>query len=219
MIHTLQRNFVWIVIIGAMAWWSWPALRAWTAPKLANASPECPLPDRALDDQWPLQTEMKHDHGPWLIEDVEIRPLAGFSLAGRVLSRETYSYGRESKISPLDLAIGWGPMTKAETIEQLDITQGGRWYGWRTKENATIQNKDIIEHSSNMHMIPANDKIARTLSKVRAGNRVRLDGWLVEASEPSSPWKWRSSLRRNDTGDGACEVFYVCRVEIEGSYP
>lgn len=62
-----------------------------------------------------------------------------------------------------------------------------------------------------MHMIPGNDAVARTLAGVRQGERVRIDGWLVEANA-SDGWRWRSSTRRDDTGGGACEVVYVCGI-------
>lgn len=213
-----RRHVWWAAAVVICAWGSWPKLRAWTAPDLAWAQQGCPLPERTPDDQSPLQTKPEQLPEAWVMEGVDITPLAGFSLAGRVLSTEGYRAGKEARISPLDLAIGWGPMTQSQVIDQLDIQQGGRWYTWRTRPGASIETKQIIEYSSNMHMVPANDTVARTLSKVKQGQRVRLDGWLVEAKDPDG-WKWRSSLRRTDTGDGACELVYVCRVEIEGSYP
>jgi hypothetical protein len=48
---------------------------------------------------------------------------------------------------------------------------------------------------------------------VRAGDRVRIEGWLVEATAPDG-WRWRSSLTREDTGNGACELVYVCAIEV-----
>lgn len=118
----------------------------------------------------------------------------------------------------MDLAIGWEPMTRREIIDQLDIRQGGRWYSWRPRPSATIETKQIIEHSSNMRMVPANNEVERTISKIKQDQRIRIDGWLVEAKDPDW-WKGRSSLRRTDTCDGACELVYVGRVEIEGAYP
>jgi len=46
------------------------------------------------------------------------------------------------------------------------------------------------------------------MKHVRQGELVHLDGFLVDASRPDG-WRWRSSLRRDDTGDGACELVYV----------
>ena len=46
---------------------------------------------------------------------------------------------------------------------------------------------------------------------MRKGDRVRIDGWLVQANAPDG-WRWRSSLTRDDSGGGACEVVYVCSI-------
>ena len=62
-----------------------------------------------------------------------------------------------------------------------------------------------------MHMIPATGEVARALAGIRAGQRVRIDGWLVEV-QADDGWRWRSSTSREDTGGGACEVVYVCGI-------
>ena len=49
---------------------------------------------------------------------------------------------------------------------------------------------------------------------VEAGDRVRIDGWLVQVNAPDG-WRWRSSLTREDSGGGACEVVYVCSITRE----
>ena len=59
-----------------------------------------------------------------------------------------------------------------------------------------------------MHMIPADGNVERTLESVRPGQVVNFNGYLVEAKS-SDGWHWRSSLSRNDTGNGACELVYV----------
>jgi len=55
------------------------------------------------------------------------------------------------------------------------------------------------------------DAIAEALDGVHQGDRVRIDGWLVEAQAPDG-WVWRSSTSREDSGNGACELVYVCAV-------
>jgi len=64
-----------------------------------------------------------------------------------------------------------------------------------------------------MHIIPANSLVLRQLKKARAGNLVHLQGFLVNASTDEG-FTWHSSLTRNDTGDGACELFYVDAAEL-----
>jgi hypothetical protein len=65
-----------------------------------------------------------------------------------------------------------------------------------------------------MHLIPADAEVAREMAKVDADDRVRIDGWLVQV-EAGDGWRWRSSLRRDDSGGGACELVYVCAVRRE----
>jgi hypothetical protein len=41
---------------------------------------------------------------------------------------------------------------------------------------------------------------------------VQLQGWLIRTDDPSG-WHWRSSLSREDTGAGACELVLVCAID------
>ena len=43
---------------------------------------------------------------------------------------------------------------------------------------------------------------------MRVGDIVHLEGQLIEARGKDGS-TWRSSMSRDDTGDGACEVVYV----------
>jgi hypothetical protein len=63
-----------------------------------------------------------------------------------------------------------------------------------------------------MHIIPATPAIAKQCKSLRAGSLVHLRGDLVEATGPGIG-RWRSSLSRTDTGNGACELFYVDEIE------
>jgi len=66
-----------------------------------------------------------------------------------------------------------------------------------------------VTHSANMHMIPSNDVIAKQLEDVRQGQIIHLTGNLVEAKDLKKHWIWRSSLTREDSGAGACELIWV----------
>ena len=48
---------------------------------------------------------------------------------------------------------------------------------------------------------------------VAPGQVVALEGYLVKVISKDG-WRWQSSLTRNDTGNGACEVIWVEEVEI-----
>ncbi len=136
-----------------------------------------------------------------------VRPVARFQVEARVISTERYRFDRGAALSPVDLALGWGPMSNQAVLDQIDISQGGRFYRWRVK-SYPIPRQQIIEHSANMHMIPANDEVRKDLLAVRVGEIVHIEGYLVIAtSEDGSIWK--TSLTRKDSGDGACELVWV----------
>ena len=65
-----------------------------------------------------------------------------------------------------------------------------------------------------MHLIPADDFIRAQLLAVKQGSIVTLEGQLVEVRDTQEQWHWRSSLTRNDTGAGACEIIWVKQVTL-----
>lgn len=143
--------------------------------------------------------------GDFLLERV-----AEFDLEARVLSSKRYWLGRGARLAPVDLALGWGPMSDQAVLDHISISQFRRFYWWKAKR-MPIPRRDIERHSANMHMIPADDRVARILKRVREGDVVRIDGYLVNASSEDG-WRWRTSLTRDDTGNGACELVLVTSV-------
>jgi hypothetical protein len=210
------RTLVLILALCAAGWWfsphspRVPAAPAWATHEI----PHCPLPPRAQDRDAPLQSAVPPTLPPFRLRDATLRPLAGLSIDARVLSREDYATGRESRLSPTDLALGWGAMRDDAVLAQLDVRQSARWFTYRWRGAPSLPADDVVRSAANMHMIPANRLVATTLRGVRAGDRVRIDGWLVEA-DAGDGWRWRSSLTREDTGSGACEVVFVCAIARE----
>ena len=148
------------------------------------------------------------------MDDYELTPRAEFEIRARVLSREDYRWGTEADLSPMDLALGWGVMSDQAVIDRIEISQGSRWYYTRYELPAPISNREIIQNSGNMHMVPAQNWIRKKLNGIRVGDIVRLRGRLVDIDHPSG-WYWRTSLRRDDTGGGSCEIVYLEEIEIE----
>ena len=214
----------WIVLIVlgclVLGWWlsnpapSLPPPATGVASVAGSARADtsaCPLPPLVARGDAPLQSEVPSSMPSLPLEGATLQPLAGFSVEARVLGREDYGMGREADFSPIDLALGWGRMTEDAVLAQLSISQGGRWYRYSWKTDPPIPVNEIVRSSANMHMVPADDAVAEALRDVDAGDRVRIDGWLVQVNTPDG-WRWRSSLTREDSGGGACEVVYVCSV-------
>lgn len=151
----------------------------------------------------------------WTYRGYHIIPLARYEIKARVMHRESYYLDHAAAISPLDLALGWGRMSNPAVYDQLHIGQGWRWYTWHWYGAPPIPESEINTSSANTHLIPATDEVRDHLFWVRTGNVIKLSGYLVEA-DGEGTWHWRSSLTRDDSGDGSCEVMWVKEVETVG---
>ena len=159
----------------------------------------------------PQQVDL--DHGAVLQRGaVSLQTRAHFEITARVLSRKDYSGASDGDLVPVDLALGWGRMSDSEVLASIDIRQSGRFYYWHVK-SFPIPQREIERSSANMHMIPADEDVKRQLEDVRPGQVVHIEGFLVDAKRADG-WHWNTSMTRNDTGGGACELIYVESVTV-----
>ena len=140
--------------------------------------------------------------------DYELKPLAHFALEARLLHRKIYRWDQRASLVPVDLALGWGPMSDQSVLDQVSISQSMRFYWFQYSLPGPIPKEEIISHSTNVHVIPATPAIASQSKSLRACDLVHLSGDLVEATGHGIG-TWRSSLSRTDTGNGACELMWV----------
>ena len=176
---------------------------------------ETEIPERlAFSKEWsrdlrfaPGQFDLNKERRSFAHGDVFITPVAGIQVEARVLGKKAYRWGAESRFSPVDLALGWGPMREERNLEGIRIRQSGRFYFWSVRE-FPIPQRQIEINSANMHLIPASKEVARELFWVRNGDIVRFEGYLVNL-DALSGWYWRTSTTRTDTGGGACEIVLV----------
>lgn len=191
---------VWL-LIALCVWGGW---RSWSQ-RSVESGPGAIAPDPP--QQTALDDDASFDYKTWTL-----KPLAAFALEARVLGREDYRFDRLSSLVPTDLALGWGPMSDSAVLDRIAISQSGRFYYWKVRE-FPIPARDIVRSSANMHLIPADDAVADALDRVRVGQVVSLSGKLVEARSESGITA-RSSLRRDDSGAGACELIWVESLEV-----
>lgn len=162
-----------------------------------------------LVDQEPLQTLISA--APFGVGEFELTPRARYDITARVLATEPYRMDGGAKLSPIDFAVGWGPMSDTAVLDHFRITQGARFFTLYPDESA-IDLATALLGSANMHLIPATAGVTTQLEATRVGSVVRMQGFLVNATGPNG-YTWNSSLSRTDTGAGACELFYVESIE------
>jgi hypothetical protein len=189
------------IVLAYIAWGAW------------HAYVNRPLhtPEGMLAEGEPEQTNVTNGEkvhmGRWTLT---VR--ATYRVTARVLAREPYHFDSLSDLIPEDLALGWGPMSDSRVLKTLEISQGNRFYYWRPTTATIIARDSIIAHSANTHVIPQNSKVAHQLGRLRPGEVVTLSGELVDGVRNDGSWI-KTSLVRNDTGAGACEVMLVSEVE------
>jgi hypothetical protein len=149
--------------------------------------------------------------------DFVLGKLARYRVAARVLSRERYYWGWQSRLSPLDLALGWGYMSDPRVDRFIEWRQAGRWYFYTWSGESPYRKEDIRSESSNVHIVPGSSNLRRALLQVERGDVVELSGALIYARRAHHQTaEWRSSLSRTDAGGGACELMLVDRLLLRG---
>ena len=195
----MRRLWLLLLICAFGAWFAWRDRSIERLPGVL--APEAPR-QKLLDGTAPAFRKDRY----------ELKALAEFAVEARVLGREDYRFDAGADLAPVDLALGWGPMSDSAVLDQIEIQQQHRFYHWHTA-TFPIPRRDIETHSANMHLIPASRAVADRLKSVRLGHIVSLSGYLVDVRRDDG-WHWRSSLSREDTGAGACELIWVETVAL-----
>ncbi|HEX6945168.1 MAG TPA: hypothetical protein VF196_03175 [Casimicrobiaceae bacterium] len=199
-------NWLVAVLLAASVWgaWNW-----WTHERPVSVPPGvvAPADPVQVDLDPPLEFQAK---------DYAFRARAKYEITARVLRKEPYHLDGGANLAPFDLALGWGAMSDTAIVRQLDITQMGRFFYWRPRDWTAfpLSPKDIVVHAAQVHAIPADDEVLARLRRVRPGHVVTLTGYLVDIRGPNG-FRWNTSLRRDDTGDGACELMWIREVAVE----
>lgn len=168
-------------------------------------------PDGVTAPEQPIQTNVNLPN-EWAVNEFKFKALAEYQIKARVLSRNDFSLGKESEISPFDLALGWGPMSDQSVIDKIGFSQSNRWYHWRA-DVLPISRSEISLNSANIHIVPKDEKLVEDFDRVYKGSLIEMKGYLVEITTAEG-WRWKSSLKRDDTGGGSCELFWVEQIEI-----
>lgn len=133
--------------------------------------------------------------------DETIFPIAWYQLDALVVAAKEY----DDTLSPIDLGVVWGPILNKDPLNELNFSQKERFLYFRGSKQ--LLSKEALRCIANVHVIPANETIRSQVMSLGRGDYVSLKGSLVQVFGRSGIWN--SSLSRNDTGAGACEVFYV----------
>lgn len=181
------------IFVAAYCYWPWRVIRHAPGVLIKTAPRQEDIPPKQLPE----------------VEGWKLTAVAKYGIRARVLGTKRYRSGFGSDLVPVDVAVGWGRMSDQAVLDQFDISMGNRFFFYEWSDQPAIPEGEIMRSAANNHIISANDEVRKVISSLRSGQIVTMMGYLVQAKTPDGSGHWNSSLRRDDTGNGACEVFYV----------
>lgn len=144
---------------------------------------------------------------------VTIKPIARYRIAGLVVGTSRYRFGWQGALVPWDVGLVWGEMASKDVLDHIHFQQSGRFLHYLYSAKLPVDEGYVITHAANNHWIPASDNVRRAIGQLDEGDVLEAEGYLVRAQRAGGG-EWNSSLTRNDTGDGACELMYVKRLKV-----
>jgi hypothetical protein len=193
----VNRAIIVVIALSAYGGWHW-----WTTERAVDRPPGIVAPDE------PRQVNLD-DSPSFELKGYTFIKRAKYDITARLLRKEIYRLDGGAGLAPVDLGVGWGPLSDSAMLDQLEFSQMGRFFYWAPrKADFPLPIPVLISHLAQMHMIPATKDIETRLKKLRPGQIVTASGYLVDVRGPGR-FTWNTSLSRTDTGNGACELFWV----------
>ena len=140
-------------------------------------------------------------------------PLAELSAKARILSVERYGRDRESQASLLDVTLGWGRMSDSVVLKNVDVAQTERRVLSKSYD-PKLPDDEVEASILNLHLVTADPAVEKAIKALRAGNIVRLEGYLVEAVAGDG-WRWKGQARESLPGT----LLWVERIDVEQTQP
>lgn len=167
--------------------------------------------------QEPIQvdTEIEPFSFAYAGKSYTVEPVADYELWGLVVSHNDIESFMDfvhdaSSVDTKDLCVIWGPNLETNDFQQIEFTSGDFTCFFQFPSGVDFRFDSI----SNNHLITDNQSIRDVIANIRVGDQVHILGSLVNYQEAGTTFWRRSSTKRRDSGNGACEVIFVDEIEI-----
>lgn len=150
----------------------------------------------------------------------EITPLFEYEINGLVVHTFDYSFlgiYDTGSLFPVDLCLIWGSNLSSKVYQNksLKFSQDYRWCNYRWRGNLEFNGNEV----SNNHLLIIDENLRRKAKSINPGDQVRVAGKLVNVLGESidggqGSVSWKSSVSREDSGAGGCEVIFVESLEV-----
>lgn len=176
------------------------------------------LDSRLLNE--PLQYADEHERKQLPFEDRQyfVDRKFRYELYGMVVSFREHdgdqmlhkSWGDHLNIA--DVCVVWSDTAQSPFLNQIDFWNGQFTCNVRTSSNEAWQSFNMNQLSNN-HLISADPYIRKKITDINIGDQIVIKGWLSEYGNDQGAIRG-TSIRRDDTGNGACETIYVEQFEV-----
>ena len=198
------------LVVGAilllLGWWfedSLPAAAVLTMPSRSE----------------PVQQSRPPEH--WLSQvqgvDYQVEAVADYEISGLVVSglRTDAWFARHEGwnefFNVMDVCMVWGKNAQDGAYEKMAF-HSGQWTCYAQTSDGSVNRSEYWHSLSNTHMVTDDAQLAKRIRDVRIGDQVHFRGQLVNYSHGGRTRT--SSLRRDDDGNGACEILYVTEMQV-----
>ncbi|MEM1186908.1 MAG: hypothetical protein AAGA95_08275 [Pseudomonadota bacterium] len=148
---------------------------------------------------------------PLILGDVALIPRAEFAVTAKVLAKRRYRWDEMADAARWDFALGWGMLSDEAVLDGTKVLQGDRLMYWHLY-GKPLDLQTVERSSANVHLIGETPDIEKQFAAVPRGAIVTMQGRLVDirfADNRVIP----TSLTRDDTGVGACEILLVSSIQ------
>ena len=187
-------------------------------PDSADIKPELLQPP---EQQQVSQPEFRFEYKN---EKIRVAPMATYRIAGLIVSHNDpdkwYRFDithDEKSLNTRDLCIIWGSNLHENMFKRVSFHNDDWSCTWSYGKDVTHFNDTEI---SNNHLITANDEIRARINALNVGDQVVMTGRLVSYAEArwNSGQMRQTSMRRDDKGNGACEIILVEDMKVLDSH-
>ena len=171
-------------------------------------------PQQTITTREPFRVDANKQH-------YDITPKFDYDLIGVVVSYhdassfiDVWHYDRwKDFINVRDLCVDWEPNVGSGIYQSMSFSSDNWtcWFSWPDRESASHFDMSAL---SNNHTLTANNQIKAALLSAEKGDVIHFKGVLAEYSNKAAGFFRGTSIRRTDTGNGACETVYLDEFDI-----
>lgn len=189
---------------------------SWKAQRLPSRLTVAPVlmnePIQSPTLKLPLQTQRNGNA-------YQIQPVFEYEIWGLVVSDhnssgwDDYEHARwNDYLNTKDICVIWGANLSNSHLADLKFSHG-QWTCYVQTKSGEAWQEFQINKLSNNHLLPASAQIEKIIRRAHVGDEIHIQGQLVNYSVNNGPPR-NSSITRDDTENGACEIIYVDDFEI-----